>query len=244
MQVHQEYGKSLGSLLDLVEWSGAGEQNHQVGVLHTGDKYLLPVDDVFVSLAHGPGLQAGSIGAGIGFGDSEGLQSQLAASDLRQIAALLLVGAVAEHRPHGVHLRMRCPGVAAGTIDLLQNDGGFHHAKTGAVILFRNQSGQISRIGQRADEFLRVSPLAVHLAPVFVGILGAQLANASAQGGPYRRFSLCGGCNHRDSSGGDICRRPARARVATERIIDNDVLGSGNYRSTNGGEKGSSRLPR
>ncbi len=55
-----------------------------------------------------------------------------------------------------------------------------HYAQTGAVIFFRNQSGQISRIGQRSDELFRVGPLAIHLAPVFIGILGAKLTNAGA----------------------------------------------------------------
>src|SRR5690606_41296783 len=56
-----------------------------------------------------------------GLGDAKGLQAQRARSDARQEALLLLLAAVAQQGPHGVHLRVAGAGTAAGRMDFLED---------------------------------------------------------------------------------------------------------------------------
>src|SRR5687767_15260753 len=56
-------------------------------------------------------------------GDSEGLETQFAAGNFGKILLLLRRAAVTKKRPHNVHLGMTCAGVAAGGMDLLENNG-------------------------------------------------------------------------------------------------------------------------
>ena len=108
-------------LLHLGQRRGARQQDHQVGVLHARDPDLLAVDDVAVALLHRGGLDLGRVGAGGRLGHAHRLQAQLAAGDLRQVALLLRLGAVAQQRAHVVHLAVAGAGVAAGAVDLLHD---------------------------------------------------------------------------------------------------------------------------
>src|SRR3546814_1856052 len=74
---------------------------------------LLAVDDIFVAPCPGPrsgvllrdGLQAQRIGATRRLGDAEGLQTQLAGGDARQVPRLLLLGPVARSEEHTSELQ-------------------------------------------------------------------------------------------------------------------------------------------
>ena len=61
-------------------------------------------------------------GSGVGLGDAESLQAQLAGGNLRQIALFLFGVAVAQQRAHGIHLRVARRGDAAGVIDLFEDN--------------------------------------------------------------------------------------------------------------------------
>ena len=65
-----------------------------------GDEQLLAVDDVFVAVTLGTGLQGGEVGAGAGFGQGEGGQT-LAAGELGQEPLFLFGGAEGAHRVDG-----------------------------------------------------------------------------------------------------------------------------------------------
>jgi len=101
-------------------------------VLNARDPNLLAIDHVFVADPFGEGGDAGGVGAGGRLRDAEGLQADLAAGDLRQIAFLLLGRAMLEDGAHGVHLGVAGAAVAAGAMDL------FQHRSAGGVKLFFN----------------------------------------------------------------------------------------------------------
>src|SRR5262249_58445282 len=100
-----------------------------------------------------------------------------------KIFLLLRLAAVTEQRAHGVHLRMAGGTVAAGRVDFLHDGGGGAHREPAAAVLLRDQRGQKARLGERRHEFVRIGALAVELAPVFAGKIGAQRAHRLADGG-------------------------------------------------------------
>ena len=83
-----------------------------------------------------------------------------------QICSLLGVVAVAQQRAHDVHLRVAGRGVAAGAIDLLEDQRCLGEAETGSAILARDQRREIARLGQRRHERVGIGSLRIELAPV------------------------------------------------------------------------------
>ena len=112
-QVHYKDREAFGAPLHLLDGRRPGEQDHEVGVLDAGDVDLAPVYNVAVAAPLGEGRDARRVGTGLGLGDAEGLQPELARRYLRQVLLLLLCGAVAEQRPHDVHLGVGWVGVGA-----------------------------------------------------------------------------------------------------------------------------------
>ena len=54
--------------------------------------------------------------------------------------------------------------------------GGIH-GEPAAAVLVRDQRGEEARLGERRDELGRITALAVELAPIFAGKLGAERAH-------------------------------------------------------------------
>ena len=69
---------------------GAGGQPDVVGVAGQRGVDLLPVDDVLVAVADGPGLQRGQVGARLGLGVADA-EVDVAGQDLGQEEVLLLL---------------------------------------------------------------------------------------------------------------------------------------------------------
>src|SRR5438309_2150706 len=145
--IDEENGKSLRLVFQLLIRCRSSQQKHQIGVARARNENFLAVDDVPVSLADGACLDPRGFGSGIGFGNGEGLQAQLALGDRGQIAPLLLLASVTKQRAHGVHLGMTYGGVASRAIDLFQNNAGFRHPQARSSILFRYQSSEIPAFG-------------------------------------------------------------------------------------------------
>jgi hypothetical protein len=82
--VDQEDGQAVALTSHLVLGCGAGQQDHQVGVLGPAGPDLLAVDDIGVALAPGEGRDRRGVRAGGGLGDPEGLQADRAVGDARQ----------------------------------------------------------------------------------------------------------------------------------------------------------------
>ena len=78
--------ESVGALLDLIRGGGSSQEEHEVGLECPAGPDLLAADDVAVAVANSPGGQLSGVGAGIRLSDGEGLQAQLAAGDLWQVA--------------------------------------------------------------------------------------------------------------------------------------------------------------
>ncbi len=108
-----ENGHAFGFLRNLVERGGAGEQDHQLGMLQARGPDLLAVDDVAVAFLDRDGLDLGGVGAGAGLGDAHGLQAQLAGRDFRKVSLFLFCRAMPEQGVHVVHLAVAAAGVAA-----------------------------------------------------------------------------------------------------------------------------------
>ena len=144
---------------------------------------LLPVHEpAAVGPPVGARAQGERVAAGVGLGHAEGLEAQLARGDGRQVAPLLLLGAVPQDRAHDVHLRVAGAGVAALVVDLLQDQRRIAEPEAHAAVLLGDQRRQPAALGQRRDELLGVGALAVELAPVLAGELPAELGDAVADG--------------------------------------------------------------
>ena len=205
--VDEEHRQAVGALLRLLLRRGARQQDHQVGIFGAAGPDLLAVDDVAViAVALGKGLQRRGIGAAGRLGDAERLQPQLAAGDLRQPFRLLLVAAVPQHRAHGVHLGVAGAAIAAGALDLFQDRGRGRQFQPGAAIFLGDQHREIAGLRQRIDEGGGVGHLAVELAPVFAGELGAELGDRVADVG---MFVWCALDSHWNSGGRSSARMVA-----------------------------------
>ena len=212
--VDDENRKPGGARLCRLARRGARQQQHEIGMLGARGPDLLPVDDIMIAVADGRGAQAERIGARGRLGHAEGLQAQLAARDRRQVALLLRGAAVAQQRPHRVHLRMTGGAVAARGLDFLHDGGGRRHRKPAAAILFRDERGEKTRLGQRGDEFARIGTLAIEPPPILAGEIGAQR--------PHRFADRCkiGGFGHDRTSARPLLiaitsRSTTRARKLT-----------------------------
>src|SRR5439155_1492754 len=76
--------------------------------------------------------------------------------DPRQPAALLLLRAVPEQRPHDVHLRVAGGRVAAGAVDLLEHGARRADAEPAAAVLLGDQRREPAARRERRDELVRV----------------------------------------------------------------------------------------
>ena len=110
---------------------------------------------------------------------AEGLEAELTRGDRRQVALLLRLGAVAQDRPHRVHLRVAGGRVAAGSVDLLEDDARRRQAEPGAAVLLRDQRGEPAVLGQCGDELLRIA-VGLEAAPVLAREARAELAHGRA----------------------------------------------------------------
>src|SRR5262245_23017290 len=150
-------------------------------MLGARDPDFLAADDIAIALPGSCRLQLCRIRSGCGLADAKSLQPELAARDLRQVGALLLLGTVTQERPHRVHLRVACAGVAAAAIDFLEDDGRFRNAQARSAVFLGNQRSKIAGIGQGLDELCRVLASRVELAPVAIRKRLAEIADTAAQ---------------------------------------------------------------
>ena len=178
--VHDEYGKSLGLVLQLVVGRRAGQQEHQVRLGNPRDEYLLAVHQVRIALADGGRFDARGLGAGVGLGDGKGLEPQLAAGDAGEVALLLLIAAVTQDDTHDVHLGVASRGVAAGPVDLFENHAGLGDGHAAAAVLLGNEGGEPAELGELPDKRLGVGALLVEGAPVGAVVLLADVADGEA----------------------------------------------------------------
>ncbi len=189
LHVDQQHAHAVGWLGRFIARAGAAEKHHEVRMLGAADPDLGAIDDVGIALlacnrlAPGKCLDARRVRAAGRLGDAEGLQPQLAARDLRQVALLLLLGAVPQQRSHGVHLRMARRAIAAGAMDFLQHRARRRNPEARAAILLRDQDRQPALLGQRLDELCRILPLAIQRPPVSSGKPRTQLAHGLADFG-------------------------------------------------------------
>ena len=179
--VNEEHRESVGTLLHLVGWRGARDEQHQVGVFRARHPYFLAVDHVAIARADRRGLKLRGVAARGRLGHAKRLEPQLAGGDLRQVGAFLVRRSVTEQRAHDVHLRVACRGVSAGAVDLLEDDGRFGEGESRAAVVLRNERGEVAGLGQRRDECIGVRAAAVELAPIDVGEPRAEFANGAAE---------------------------------------------------------------
>ena len=168
------------------ERRGAGQQQHEIGMLYAGDPDLLAIDDVAIAAAFGEGFDFGGVGAGGRLGDGERLQAKLTGCDGGQVAALLLFRAMAQQRAHDIHLRVACAGVGPGPVDLFEDDGSFGDAEASTAVLDGDERGEPSGGGERLHELFRIGRRGFDTLPVLAGIAGAELTDGLAVFGEIR----------------------------------------------------------
>ncbi len=165
-EVDEKDGKPLGLLRNLLGRSRADEEQHQIGVLGSGDPDFLAAHDVAVLLTPGERLQLRRIRPCAGLGDAERLEANLAFRDPRQEVPLLFLGAVPQERSHDVHLGVTDGGVSRGSVDLFQDQARVENPETDAPVRLGNQSGEPASFGERRNELRGVAELSVELLPV------------------------------------------------------------------------------
>ena len=180
MDIDKEDRQSLGFLFDLLQRGGAGQQDHQVGMLHPADPDLLSVDHIAVALANGRRGDLGGVRAGGRLGHAHRLKPQLSACNLRQIEALLLFRAVPDQRVHIVHLAVAGAGIAAGAVDLFHDHARRRQRQAGAAIFLGDQGRHPAGLGQRGDECLGIGAVMVDFPVIFVRKLGTDGTDAFA----------------------------------------------------------------
>src|SRR5205823_13094983 len=116
---------------------GAGDEHPTVGRTGAAGPHLLAVDDPLVAVAHGPGLQAGEVGAGARL--AEQLAPRLAAGgEGQQPAVALLLRAVLDHDGTAHVLSQparRAEGAGVG--DLLGDDAAVGRAQATSAVADR-----------------------------------------------------------------------------------------------------------
>ena len=86
-----------------------------------------------------------------------------------------------EHGLHRVQLGVTRGGVTTGAVDLLHDDGRLGDAQTQSPVLFRDQRGQQSLLGDSVHELLGVGTLQVFGSPIFVAEVGAEIAHGLSE---------------------------------------------------------------
>src|SRR5439155_14011750 len=118
---------------------GYRKDDRDIGVLPGGDELLGAVDDPAVALAPRPGLDRGSVGAGLRLGQAEGGEL-VTLGERHQEALLLLLRAVLLHcrAAQRIHADDRRGGAVAGG-DLLQRQDIAAMVGAGTTIALRCQ---------------------------------------------------------------------------------------------------------
>ena len=162
---HNEGGDAVVAL-GLV---GHGKDHEGVSHVAVGDEALGAVEDVVVALQHRHGLLAGGIGTGVGLGQAEGADL-LAGEQVRQVLALLLLGAVLKDR--GAAQGGMCgnddSSGAADLGQLLHAHGVGQNVAAGAAVLLGEVNTHHPQLGHLLDG-LHGEPL------FFVDLLGQGL---------------------------------------------------------------------
>ena len=126
--------------------AGAGVEHVSARRTGAGDEALLAVDDVFITLAFGGGLDAGHVGAHKRLGHSH--RPQLPLRHAGQEPLLLLLGAEVYHLvPTPQHSGAEYPAHAGHAADLLDDDAGSSSTQPHPTVLFGDASAEITFIG-------------------------------------------------------------------------------------------------
>jgi hypothetical protein len=175
--VDNEDRQSVRPLGHFLLRSGAGEQQHEVGMFGARGPDFLPTDDIMIAFAHRGGLERAGVGPAGGLGHAECLQAHFARGNPRQIGLFLSLASVPQQRAHDVHLRMTGAAVASCVLDFFQDGRCGGKGQAGAAICFRNQRGEIAGVIECLHEFGGIGHLAIQPAPILAGKPGAELAH-------------------------------------------------------------------
>ena len=166
---------------------GLHQHRKRVGVASVGDPDLCTVDDVFIAVAPGPGLDALEIGAGIGLGEGDP-GAALAGGQLGKVPLPLLLGAVAgDHRT-----RQRMTAEDAGDAhpaprDLLEHQRHRHDVDVQATVLLGHGESEQPHLLHLVDDLAGIAafllPLPGHRANLLVDELAECLAKEVLLGG-------------------------------------------------------------
>ena len=128
---------------------GAGEQEDVVGVLRLGRPHLLAVDDPFVAVELGPGLERGEVAAGVGLGEALAPRD-LAARGSSAGRALLLLGAplAGSSARRGCRRRSRPAWARSASGELLVQHDALHERQPSAAVLLRPRGADPAALGE------------------------------------------------------------------------------------------------
>jgi hypothetical protein len=134
-------------------------------------------DDVVPAVSFGAGGDPGGVGTGVRLGDPERLEPQLTGGQRWQPPPLLLLAAVPGQRAHRVELGVAGVRVAAGAVNLLQDDAGLGDALAPAAVLLRDEHRQPAEPCHFHNELRGVLAVRLSITPVLAGKPGADFAD-------------------------------------------------------------------
>lgn len=120
--VDEEDAETVAGFLHAFCRGRPGEQDHQIRLRRPRYPNFLSPDDVVRSVANRFCQQLGRIGTARRFGDGKCLETQFARGNVGQVTPFLFLAPMAEEPTHRVHLGVARRGVAAGTMNLFQDD--------------------------------------------------------------------------------------------------------------------------
>ncbi|MBA7586484.1 hypothetical protein ES708_28486 [subsurface metagenome] len=131
--------------------AGAGVEHISGRRAGAGDEALLAVDDVFVALAFGEGLDAGDVGAHGRLG--HGHRPQLPLHHPGQEPLFLLLGAEVHHLvPAPQHGGAEYPAHAGHAADFLDDDAGSGGTQPHSPVLFGDAGAEVSLLGYAGED--------------------------------------------------------------------------------------------
>ena len=145
-------------LLDLGQRRGAGEQQHEIRMLHPRDPHLLTADNVVIALSRREGLICVVSVPVVGSVTAKDCSRNSPDAMRGQIARFCSSEPWRSSVPMMYICAWHAPELAPDAIDLLQDHGRLGHAQSAAAILGRDQRREPPGVGERPRRMPRGRP--------------------------------------------------------------------------------------
>ncbi len=126
----------------------------------------MPLDPIAVAVSFRDGCDPREVGSRVRLGEGEALHPQLAPGEVRKELPPDRVGGEPRHEERKVELPVERLGVAAASVDLLEDEGGVGEGAACAAVLRRDEQPAKALRLELGDERLRVRLAVLEALPV------------------------------------------------------------------------------